>query len=195
MRLPFERNTREAIGVWFIIIVLVVFAIRIASMDREASLTDRIVALEEQVDSLRLRTRKQPPDSEQQDSIVRAERDSIVTEAALKYGVDPRIAVAVARVEVPSGDSMAISYAGAIGIMQVIPHWWEHYRALICEDRSLFDRQCSAEVGVFILLTHYKTFGDWPSALRAYNTGSRAQSRAGRSYIILVEARLGEALE
>ena len=155
------------------------------------TITHRIERLEATVDSLRLRVRKQPADSGRD---MRAERDSIVTAAALKYGVEPRIAVAVARVEVPNTDSMAISHAGAVGLMQVVPRWWEHYRALICEERSLFDRECSAEVGVFILLTLYQMHGDWPSALRAYNTGYDGPSTAGRHYLTLVEARLGEGL-
>ena len=48
-------------------------------------------------------------------------RDTLVSAAARRWGVDPALAVAVSHVENWTGQPRAISSRGAVGLMQVMP--------------------------------------------------------------------------
>ncbi len=98
-----------------------------------------------------------------------AQRDSIVAQQARKWGVPPALAVHVSHVEDWSGDSMATSPAGAVGIMQVQPRFWAHAFDADCGTASLYDRTKNACVGVHVLTAFYMQTNEWASALRLYN--------------------------
>lgn len=131
-----------------------------------------------------------------------SERDVIVAEEAVKVGVPMEVAVAVSHVENWSGDSTAVSSAGAVGIMQVMPFWPE-YRpdwSEECIDRSgppwswsirpsLTERRYNACLGVRVLQLYHRQYGNWNTALRAYN-GALRMPRAGDKYVSLVLSRL-----
>ena len=111
-----------------------------------------------------------------------AQRDSIVAQEARRAGVSVRLALAVSHVENTSGDSLAVSARGAVGIMQVLPKYWQHEFEDECGCGSLFARRRNACVGVRVLakyLTQYKTVAQ---ALRAYH-GSLHLRAAGDQYI------------
>jgi soluble lytic murein transglycosylase-like protein len=98
-----------------------------------------------------------------------AQRDSIVAQQARKWGVPPALAVHVSHVEDWSGDSMATSPAGAVGIMQVQPRFWAHAFDADCGTASLFNMTKNACVGVHVMTAFYMQTNEWASALRLYN--------------------------
>lgn len=134
-------------------------------------------------------------------------RDSIVASEARRWGIPVRLALAVTRVENWSGDSTAVSSAGAVGIMQVMPFWkpllgnnciertGPPWSWPIEEQRSLVDMQLNACIGVQVLRDYYLRHGNWNDALRAYN--GALTSRKGDVYVSQVVERLhfGTALE
>lgn len=113
------------------------------------------------------------------------QRDSIVAQEARRAGVSVALALDVSHVENTGGDSMAVSKRGAVGIMQVLPSYWQHKFEDECDCGSLFLRRRNACVGVHVLggyLQQYKTVAQ---ALRAYH-GSLRFPAAGEKYIAQV---------
>ncbi|MBP1763163.1 MAG: mltC [Firmicutes bacterium] len=97
-----------------------------------------------------------------------------IEKAAVQYGVDPRLAVAVAKTE--SGLSAnAVSSAGAIGIMQLMP---ETASAMGVNDIN--DAQQNINGGVRYLRQMLDIFGgDIDKAIAAYNAGPNAVAQYG----------------
>ena len=96
----------------------------------------------------------------------------IVHKSAVAHGLDPALAVAVASIE-SDFRPWAVSHAGAVGAMQVKPHYYcpKRFGVRFClSSRELIDSGVShlAE-----LLGEYDT----PRALRSYNAGRRGASR------------------
>ncbi|NAZ83873.1 LysM peptidoglycan-binding domain-containing protein, partial [Kineococcus sp. R8] len=82
----------------------------------------------------------------------RARMQEIIRSTAVRLGVDPSLALAVAYQE--SGFAMrVVSSANAIGAMQVIPSSGEWAEDLLDEDIDLFDPEDNAKAGVAILRT------------------------------------------
>jgi soluble lytic murein transglycosylase-like protein len=106
-----------------------------------------------------------------------------------RYGVDTTWALAVSRVEVVNGDPRAVSSAGAVGIMQVMPAKWFGRFHDVCSGSDLFDVRVNACYGVLIL-RHYLELcaGDWDCALRRYN--GAVTPWKGDRYVAAVEAAL-----
>lgn len=89
--------------------------------------------------------------------------------AAQKHGIDPKLAVAVAQTE-SSFVSDAVSSAGAVGIMQLMPE-----TAQAMGVRNLYDPRENIEGGVRYLKQMLTSFGgDVSKALAAYNAGPDA---------------------
>ncbi len=85
---------------------------------------------------------------------------------ALREGLRPRVVLAVIEVE-SDFDPYAVSPAGAIGLMQVMPFW----RRRVGEAHAnLFRMQANLRAGCFVL-RHYlnRAHGDLFRALAAYN--------------------------
>jgi soluble lytic murein transglycosylase-like protein len=117
------------------------------------------------------------------------QRDSIVALEARRAGVPVDIALAVSHVENFSGDSMAVSSKGAVGIMQIIPKYWQHSFEDECGCGSLYRRQRNACVGVRKLKQDYTRYRTWGATLRAYH-GSEKLATASREYMDLVIEKL-----
>lgn len=117
------------------------------------------------------------------------ERDSIVAQEARRAGVSTSLAIAVSHVENHSGDSLAVSRAGATGIMQVLPSFWQHAFEPECGCGSLLNRRRNACVGVRVLQLHLKRFRSVDKALRAYN-GPLQFRDSGDKYVSAVLERL-----
>jgi hypothetical protein len=100
-------------------------------------------------------------------SLPRAERDMIVREAR-RQGVDPALALAVVLRE-SGGNPQAVSPAGAMGLMQLMPGT---ARDLGVADP--FDPQQNVDGGLRYLRDRLREFGSVPLALAAYNAGSGA---------------------
>lgn len=148
-------------------------------------------------DSLTIEVAPERPDAAGSDDL---RRRNLVVAAARDHGVDPVLALQVSLVENWGGDPRAVSHAGAVGIMQVMPFWVKHPYAERCIDRSgppwawplrgdLTDPRFNACLGVRIL-RHYID-GVIPYALHRYN-GAISPGK-GEQYVALVDARYDEA--
>lgn len=94
--------------------------------------------------------------------------DSMIAAAARKYNVDPRLAAAVAQTE-SGGNQEAVSPAGAVGVMQLMPETAAGLGV------NPYDKQQNIEGGVRYLRQMMDTFGgDVQKAIAAYNAGPQA---------------------
>ena len=104
---------------------------------------------------------------------------SIVREARTR-GLDPLLVMAMIRCE--SGfDAFAVSPAGAMGLMQVMPAtggWLLGRRGLeLRRTHNLFDVELNVELGTGYLEELIRKFGTIERALLAYNAGPGAAER------------------
>lgn len=98
---------------------------------------------------------------------------TLIESAAQKYKVDPKLVAAVAEVE-SNGRQEAISQAGAIGVMQLMPDT----AASLGVDP--YDKQQNVEGGAKYLRQMLDTFGgDLKKAVAAYNAGPGAVKAYG----------------
>jgi len=98
-----------------------------------------------------------------------------ITAAASRYGIDPRIPLAVAqhesgRSQYTSKGNLIVGKAGEIGIFQIMPS--------TAPGENLADPLVNIDVGVRLLRDLFREFGTWPLALAAYNWGSGKVKRA-----------------
>jgi soluble lytic murein transglycosylase-like protein len=99
--------------------------------------------------------------------------DSLIRQAAARYGVDDRLIHAVIRAE-SDYDPRCVSRAGAKGLMQLMPE--------NCEDYGVsdpFDPAQNIDGGVRQLRDLMSSFGRLDLALAAYNAGAGAVRRYG----------------
>ncbi len=90
------------------------------------------------------------------------------------YGVPEPLVFAVIRTE--SGfDSGAVSHAGAVGLMQMMPDTFTWLTDEILFDHldegMLYDPETNIKYGTYYLSRLYDRYGDWSVALAAYNGG------------------------
>lgn len=99
---------------------------------------------------------------------------AIVSDAARKHGVDPRLVAAVAGRE-SAWNAAAMSGAGACGLMQLMPD-----TARFLGIANIFDVQQNVDGGVKYLRTLLDVFhGDLDLTLAAYNAGPGAVQKYG----------------
>ncbi|WP_188854523.1 lytic transglycosylase domain-containing protein [Aureimonas glaciei] len=94
---------------------------------------------------------------------------AFVTEAAQRFGVPERWIRAVMRVE-SAGDVRAISSAGAMGLMQVMPATWADLRVRHRLGSNPFDPRDNILAGTAYLREMHDRYGS-PGFLAAYNAG------------------------
>jgi soluble lytic murein transglycosylase-like protein len=86
--------------------------------------------------------------------------------------IDPKLVAAVIVVE-SHGNSLAISNAKSIGLMQIhLPTWASEINFA---EKNPFDPETNIEIGTSILATYLKRHGDLKAALSAYE-GSNSPS-------------------
>lgn len=94
--------------------------------------------------------------------------DAMISDAAKKYNVDPKLVSAIAAVE-SGGNQSATSEVGAIGVMQLMPDT----AAGLGVDP--YDKQQNIEGGTKYIKSLLDTFGgDVEKAVAAYNAGPQA---------------------
>lgn len=92
-----------------------------------------------------------------------------IAEAAQRFGLPPQWIRAVIAVE-SGGDPRAVSRAGAMGLMQVMPGTWAELRAAHGLGSDPFDPRDNILGGTAYLRAMYDRFGS-PGFLAAYNAG------------------------
>lgn len=101
-----------------------------------------------------------------------------VEKYAEEYKVPETVCYAVIKCE--SGfDSTARSYAGAIGLMQIMPDTFAHLCSRTGDNYEagmLYDPETNIRYGIYYLSMLYDRFGVWETVFAAYNAGpSRVQ--------------------
>ncbi len=91
-----------------------------------------------------------------------------------KYSVPERIIYATIKTE-SDFDSGAVSHAGAIGLMQIMPSTFEWIsKELLRENLNvgmLYDPETNIRYGTYYLSYLYARFDSWTNAFAAYNLG------------------------
>lgn len=95
-----------------------------------------------------------------------------VTEAASRFGLSEGLIRAVMRAE-SGGNPRAISPAGAIGLMQIMPATWASLTAQHRLGADPFDIRANILAGAAYLRAMLDRYGDPSVALAAYNAGPR----------------------
>jgi soluble lytic murein transglycosylase-like protein len=100
--------------------------------------------------------------------------EPLVQKYSAKYGVDPALVRAVIQVE-SNWNPKAVSKAGAMGLMQLMP---ENVKAMKVSDP--FDPEQNIRAGVEMLASNLRKYGgDTTLALAAYNAGPGAVAKYG----------------
>lgn len=106
-----------------------------------------------------------------------------IAEASKRFGIPERWIRAVLRAE-SAGDVRAVSPAGAMGLMQVMPDTWAELRARYGLGPSPYDPRDNILAGTAYLREMWDRYGDMAAMLSAYNAGPgrydehRAKGRA-----------------
>lgn len=107
-------------------------------------------------------------------SLPRQKIVGLIRTLAPLYGVDPRLALAVATVE-SNLDPLAVSPKQAMGVMQLIPETAERFNV-----RKPFDPEQNIRGGLSYLRWLHRYFaGDTSRIVAAYNAGEKAVDRYG----------------
>lgn len=127
--------------------------------------------------------------------------DSHVREAARTFGLPESWIHAVIRQE-SRGRPNAVSRAGAMGLMQLMPKTWQRQRARYALGHDPFDPRSNILAGTSYLREMYDAFG-MPGCLAAYNAGparfvqwrnhGRALPAETRSYVAAIAADIRHA--
>ena len=89
----------------------------------------------------------------------------LILQSANTYQVDPLLMAAVIRQE-SSYRNYAISPAGAVGLTQIIPRYWQQS----CPG-DLFQEDVNINCGTYVLAKYNQSAGSWKKALAYYNVG------------------------
>lgn len=108
----------------------------------------------------------------------RTKREAAIYDTALSsaaaYGISPALVLAVMRTESDFCEN-AISDAGAIGLMQLMPDTFSYLRDEHFEeslpDTAVWEPAVNIRYGTYYLAYLYGRFGNWSTALAAYNAG------------------------
>jgi len=93
-----------------------------------------------------------------------------VADAARRFGIPEAWIWAVMRVE-SGGDSRAVSRAGAMGLMQIMPATWADLRARHGLGADPFDARDNIMAGAAYLRAMHDRYGNASAMLAAYNAG------------------------
>ena len=148
-----------------------------------------------------------PPAADAQDTVPRSaestapssEVDAYIAEAAQRFRIPERWIRAVMQAE-SAGTPRAVSRAGAMGLMQIMPGTWAELRAAHGFGSDPFDRRENILAGAAYLRQMYDQFGA-PGFLAAYNAGpgryaehlrtGRTLPRETRRYVAALSQELG----
>jgi soluble lytic murein transglycosylase-like protein len=103
-------------------------------------------------------------------AVLRDPNAQYVAEASLRFGIPEHWIRAVMRVE-SAGDLRAVSSAGAMGLMQIMPDTWAGLRLRHRLGRDPFDRRDNILAGTAYLREMFDRYGNIAAMLAAYNAG------------------------
>ena len=125
--------------------------------------------------------------------------DAIIAEASQRFGVPESWIRAVMQAE-SAGDPSAVSEAGAMGFMQIMPETWDELRTAHGFGNDPFDPRDNVMAGAAYLRAMYNRFGS-PGFLAAYNAGpgryaehlatGRPLPRETRDYLAVLTPLIG----
>ncbi|WP_439650091.1 lytic transglycosylase domain-containing protein [Gymnodinialimonas mytili] len=125
--------------------------------------------------------------------------DIHIAEAARRFGIPQHWIRAVMQAE-SAGNARAVSSAGAMGLMQIMPGTWAELSAAHGFGSNPFDRRENVLAGAAYLRQMYDQFGS-PGFLAAYNAGpgryaehlrtGRTLPRETRRYVAALSQELG----
>ena len=128
--------------------------------------------------------------------------DAHIAEASQRFGIPTTWIIAVMRTE-SAGDVRAISSAGAMGLMQVMPDTWADLRIRHALGRDPFEPRDNILAGTAYLREMWDRYGNVAAMLAAYNAGPgrydeyRATARPlpaeTRAYVALLAPALGSS--
>jgi hypothetical protein len=134
----------------------------------------------------------------QTDARIAASFELPIAEASRRFGLRTDLILAVIRVE-SAGEVHAVSDAGAMGLMQIMPATWADLRRRYRLGSDPFDPRDNIIAGTAYLREMYDQFGS-PGFLAAYNAGpgryanhvatGRALPRETRAYVATLVAML-----
>ena len=108
------------------------------------------------------------------------EYSELVERYAEQYGVPTNLVYAVIRTE-SNFDPNAVSSAGAVGLMQIMPSTFRWLSDDMfgerLEDAMLYDPETNIRYGVYYLRRLYDRYGHWQTACAAYNAGNGTVDR------------------
>ncbi|WP_417607195.1 lytic transglycosylase domain-containing protein [Primorskyibacter flagellatus] len=114
--------------------------------------------------------------------------DIHIAEAARRFGIPQPWIRAVMEVE-SAGNPRAVSHAGAMGLMQIMPDTWAELRAAHRLGNDPFDPRDNILAGTAYLRQMYDRFGS-PGFLAAYNAGpARYQNHLDTGRALPLETR------
>jgi len=126
-----------------------------------------------------------------------------IAEAAQRFGIPEDWIIAVLRAE-SAGDVRAVSPAGALGLMQVMPATWDDLRARHGLGRDPYDPRDNILAGTAYLREMFDRYGNVAAMLAAYNAGpgrydehlatGRALPPETRAYVAALAPVLGGAV-
>ena len=102
-----------------------------------------------------------------------AEFEGHIMKYSDEYNIPPYIILSVIKAE-SSFRSHAVSGAGAVGLMQIMPATFDDIMRRMEESHEhgmLFDTETNIKYGSFYLRYLYDMFGDWELSFAAYNAG------------------------
>ena len=101
------------------------------------------------------------------------EYSDYVEKYARENGVPPHIVYAVIKTE-SDFDSGAVSEAGAVGLMQMMPDTFLWLTTITKDNHDkgmLYDPETNIEYGTYYLSYLYRKYGSWETVYAAYNAG------------------------
>ena len=125
-----------------------------------------------------------------------------IAEASQRFGIPEHWIIAVLRAE-SAGDVRAVSSAGAMGLMQVMPDTWAGLRVRHGLGRDAYDPRDNIMAGTAYLREMFDRYGNIGAMLAAYNAGpgrydehratGRPLSAETRAYVAALAPILGGA--
>ncbi len=104
----------------------------------------------------------------------------IIEKLSKKYDIDPLIVLSIIREE-SRFDPEAISPAGALGLMQLMPFTARRFDSILKLDikdtYDILDIEKNLHIGIFYLNSLIKEFGSYAYAIAAYNAGEETVKR------------------